>query len=519
MNPTFASASAPVEPSESGAVAPDGSRWLPWLSDKLNRPLSTRLCVLGWLVSIGLFVALVGFLGGPSSFDSQESIYSTWAIAHGEVACAYPSVVQAGDPSVAPLYPLLSGGIAAVARIGTGVPFPSAATLGPGCRKGLAAMNQWYPDSRALNPTQWIGCVAWLALMVGVIVWLRTSGRGRCGWEPATLLFVAGLLPVWMCVQSDFHPQDLLALGLALAATACARRQRWLTAGILLALAVLSQQFALLVAVPLLVLAPRAKKIPLTCAALLTGMIVVLPLTVLTSGRVLRAIALGTGDNTSKGGTVLWETHAYGVAGVLLYRVAPIVVSALLSWWAVRRLGHRALDPVPLMSLVAVSLGLRLVFEESLNAYYFMALAVTLVVLEATRGSIRRTVVAWLLVLTVVICRISFLPFGRTRLGPYFQTGIVPLVIGAAMVVAVVAQLLRRGDRRNLWPWAAVAAVDLVFVLPGGNRFSAGHVIWFWQIVLVVPGLLLAAQPLRNSVKLLDATRLHDVERAPLPTG
>ena len=74
-------------------------------------------------------------------------------------------------------------------------------------------MNQWYLDSHALNPTQWIGCVAWLALMVGVIVWLRASGRGRCGWEPVTLLFVAGLLPVWMCVQSDFHPQDLLALG------------------------------------------------------------------------------------------------------------------------------------------------------------------------------------------------------------------------------------------------------------------------------------------------------------------
>ena len=207
-------------------------------------------------------------------------------------------------------------------------------------------------------------------------------------------------------------------------------------------------------------------------------MIVVLPLTVLTAGRVFRAIALGTGDNTSKGGTVLWETHAHGVAGVLLYRVAPIVVSALLSWWAVRRLGQRSLDPVPLMALVAVSLGLRLVFEESLNTYYFMALTVTLVLLEATRGSIRRTVVAWLVALTVVICRISFLPFGRTRLGPYFQTGIVPLVLGSAVVLAFVVQLLRRGDSRNLWPWAAVAAVEVFFVLPGGAnriRCRAGH--------------------------------------------
>jgi len=87
------------------------------------------------------------------------------------------------------------------------------------------------------------------------------------------------------------------------------------------------------------------------------------------------------------------------------------------------------------------------------------------------------------------------------------------------VVLAILVELLRRGDRRNLWPWAAVAVVDLFFVLPDGDQFSAGQVIWFWQIVLVVPGVLLAAQPLRNSVKLRDATRSHDVERVPSPTG
>jgi hypothetical protein len=189
-----------------------------------------------------------------------------------------------------------------------------------------------------------------------------------------------------------------------------------------------------------------------------------------------------------------------------------------LSWWAVRRLGQHALEPVPLMSLVAVSLGLRLVFEVGLNGYYFMALTVTLVLLEATRGSIRRTLVAWLGALTVVICRISWLPFGRTRLGPYFQTGIVPLVIGSAVVLALVVQLLRGGDRRNLWPWAAVAAVDLFFVLPGGKQFHAGQFIWIWQIVLVVPGVLLAAEPLRDTIRQSHTTRLHDVQTVPSPT-
>ena len=75
-------------------------------------------------------------------------------------------------------------------------------------------------------------------------------GRGSRGWEPATLVVVACLLPVWMCVQSFFHPQDLLAMGLALCAMACACHGRWAGAGVLVALAVLAQQFTLLVAVP-----------------------------------------------------------------------------------------------------------------------------------------------------------------------------------------------------------------------------------------------------------------------------
>jgi len=335
--------------------------------------------------------------------------------------------------------------------------------------------------------------------MAGVIAWLRTSGRGRCWWEPTTLLVVAGLVPVWLCVQTIFHPQDLFALGLALVATACARRDRWLLAGVLLALAVLSQQFALLVAVPLFVLAPAARKVPLATAAFVTGAVVVLPLATLTSGHAIRAVTLGTGDNPSQGGTVLWETHANGVTAVLLFRIAPIAVSILLSLWVARRLGSRALEPVPLISLVAVSLALRLVFEANLFAYYFMALAVTLVVLEVTQGSIRRTVVAWLAALTLVSTRMTGLLFGPEPWERYLQHKLIPILIGGAALLAILIQLAQGSDRRNMWPWAAVVAVDLI-LLPGGNALSAGTVIWFWQVVLVVPGLLLAGQTLRRSV-------------------
>jgi hypothetical protein len=466
---------------------------------RLDRPLCATWCFVGWCVATALFVGLIGLYSGPSLSDVNETIYSTWAVAHGQLACAYPAVSDPGEPAAAPLYPLLSGGIAFITRVGHGLAFPSAAALGAGCRNVFQVVSRWYPRAHALYPTLRIGCVAWLALMAGVIAWLRASGRGRCGWEPLTLVALAVLPPVWMCLQSTFHPQDLLAMGLALAAMGCARRNRWVLSGILCALAVLTQQFALLVAAPLLVLAPAPRRMSFAGAAALTGAAVVLPLAVLTSGHALRAIALGTGDNPAVGGTVLWETHAYGVAGILLYRVAPIAVSLALSWWVARRLGTAALEPVALISLVAVSLSLRLVFEANLFSYYFMAMTVSLVLLEVARGSIRPAVVAWLATLSIVVCRTA-LPPGTSSWETSLLRDLTPLLIGGCALVVVVVQLARGVDVRTLWPLAGVVAVDLFMSIPG-NAFSTTDVPWFWQFLLVVPGLLLAARSLRTCLR------------------
>lgn len=247
-------------------------------------------------------------------------------------------------------------------------------------------MNRWSAHAGALGPTRWIGCIGWLALMVGVVALLRASGRGRCGWEPATLIVVACLPPVWWCLQLVFHPQDLLAMGFVFAAMACACRGRWIGAGILVALAVLTRQFALLVAAPLFVLAPAKGRISYAAAALTTAALVVLPILMVTSGNALRAITLGTGDNVSIGGTLVWELRLYGAPLVLLSRVTPIAVSVALAWWVSRRLGPAALQPATLVSVMAISLGLRLVFEENLFPYYLMALAVSLVLLDVVRG-------------------------------------------------------------------------------------------------------------------------------------
>jgi hypothetical protein len=58
----------------------------PWL----DHPLSGWWCALGWLATTVVFIGVVRLFGGPAHVDVEESVHSTWAIAHGQLACAYP---------------------------------------------------------------------------------------------------------------------------------------------------------------------------------------------------------------------------------------------------------------------------------------------------------------------------------------------------------------------------------------------------------------------------------------------
>jgi hypothetical protein len=454
-------------------------------------------------VATGIFVGIVAVLGGPAIPDTSESVYSTWAIAHGQLSCAFPSAVFPHEPLLPPLYPLFSGALTAIADLGRhAAPFPSRAAMGPNCDTAFVAMRQWAGRSGALIPTIQIGYSGWLVLMGGLVAWLRASGRGRCGWEPATVVVVACLPPVWMCVEGYFHPQDLFAMGFSLGALACARKGRWAGAGVLIALAVLSQQFALLVAVPLLVLAPGARRLRYAGTAVGTATLIAVPLLVVSSGSAWRALTLGSGDNPSLGGTAVWELGLNGAAAVLVSRVLPIALALAIPWWVVRRLGPARFEPVALLSLVAVCLSLRLVFEQNLFVYYFMALAVSLVLLDVARGHIRSSLVAWLVALTLVFCidwfysAFSSVPWGnQARVA-------VPAVILALVLVLVLFQVVRGG---GLSPWnvvlcTGVVASGLLTWSRSSNPFYHHLPIWLWQVVFVASGIALAAGPLLDRV-------------------
>jgi hypothetical protein len=470
-----------------------------------------------WLVATALFFGLVAFLGGPTPNDAVESLYPTWAIAHGSLSCAYPPasstpsaflLLYQPGPTVPPLWPLISGSLSALIGIGHAVPFPTQHAVGAGCLNGYTAMYRWSLNSRSLSPTINVGYASWIVLLAGFIGLLRAGGRGRTRWEAVGALLLAVVPIVWMPLLFDYHPQDLVAVGLGLGATACALRGRWLWAGLLVGLALTSQQFSLLFLVPLVIVAPGSKRWRLLIGSAAAVVIIALPFLLATPGRAVHAVLTGTGDSETHGGAVLWNlfSHPSPFGGapaaplVFISRVGPIVVGVSVAWWSVRRLGPRALEPIPLVSLVAISLSMRLVFEEDLFGYYFLGLAVMLIVLDIVQGRIRGQLVAWLALVTMAfnpIHAIDTTPWWR-----YHTATAIPLICMAVVLVVIARDALRHEVRWYLVAWFVVAAYAFLrwpIWLPNG--LPAPRPLWFWQLVLVIPGVVMAASPLVRSIR------------------
>jgi len=181
--------------------------------------------------------------------------------------------------------------------------------------------------------------------------------------------------------------------------------------------------------------------------------------------------------------------------------VLPIAVAAGLALWATRRLGSALLEPVPLLSLVATALGLRLVFEVNLFGYYFVALAVSLVLLDVAVGRIRGQVIVWIALVALVY---NPLPWRIPAVGPSTGIGLYkafPIAVVAVIVVLVARLAIRGHTSWYLLAWLAVATSSLVVggweLSPYGHPFAT----WLWQILLVSSGLALAVGPLLSSLR------------------
>jgi hypothetical protein len=222
--------------------------------------------------------------------------------------------------------------------------------------------------------------------------------------------------------------------------------------------------------------------------------LIIVPMVALTSGRALRAallgssqVMLGTNTRSSTGGTVLWELHVHGALLFVLVRIAPIVLAMALAWWATHRFGPITLDAAPLLTIIATSLLLRLVFEENIFGYYFMAVAVLLIMLDVVRGRVRGCTVAWLGLVALVFDPV---PWGHQTL---HQT--IPVVIGSIGLSFIVADAIRGRVRWYFVAWLVVVVLTcepLVWGLAIGHQVLPNSL---WQVVLVSIALWLILGP------------------------
>jgi hypothetical protein len=228
---------------------------------------------------------------------------------------------------------------------------------------------------------------------------LRAIGRRATYWEPFTLSVIAISPPVSMCLLEYFHPQDVIAVGFMCVGVAAALRNSWGWSGVAVGLALLTQQFAVLALIPLLFVATRNHRIRFLSTGSLTVLAGAVPLLVVTSGRALHALVIGTGSSTSVG-TLLVETH---LRGALLHSVSRGMTIALVLGLCVlarRKYGATLREPHLLISLIATSLALRLVFEVNLWGYYFAAASIMIVMLHVIERRVSLSLITFFVVIS-----------------------------------------------------------------------------------------------------------------------
>ncbi len=475
-------------------------RWPAWFS-LVAVTAATAVLFIGWVVS----------LGGASHSDLGESLYSTIAIAHGQFGCLFSSVhttvpvVSSSSPSIAPLYPLLSGAIESILRVGHGTAFP-ALTHGPAqCAAAYDSAYSWAQRTGAVSWSLRLGYLAWLPLAAGALAVLQTARSPKRGVTAVVLVAVTLEPLVASCLGVVFHPEYLVATGLSLLAVAAARHGRWELTGVLIALGMLSQQFVILVAVVLFFAGSRGARWRFALSTGITWLAVAIPLAVVTSGRALNALIYGSSRVTfdgasahSKGGTVLWELHLRGVPLFVTSRALPVAAVVVTTVWVKRRFCDHVMDASVLMSLVALAFASRLVFEVNLYGYYFMALSIALLVLDGTRGRVRPWTVAW--IFFVVLAFNVIPPAFRYRWEPWSSHGFDALAVASVLLLALwlVVDVVR--ERKGFGvaltlSFALVVFRDQVF-LGSGNFTTLPY--WLWQIILVPAAIALASSPLRE---------------------
>ena len=484
-------------------TAPGVRRWL-------DQPLSRATKTLTLVGAITLMALLAWAVGGPELGDASLSVYTTWLLAHANLACAYPAGIASPHAYVSsvltsPLYPIFAALLVDLLHIGQSVPFPSATALGHACQNTLPALDAWASRTNALTRTEWLGISTWVALFTSLFTFLNV--RGEFTRRNALALFVAGLgAPVYLALMIYFHPQDLLAIAFIVFALASVRCNRWFTAGLTIGFGLLTQQFVVLAAIPLLVACPRNRLSRFILGAFMGFVPIALSLLILTNGSALLPIILGSdrvipGSGSgviSHGGTWLWELHLHGTSAFVLSRVMPLAMSLLISVWGSRKWDVRN-RPESMVALVGLSLSMRLVFEQNLFSYYFAAVFVALILVGVSLVSRVDFIALWV--------ALDFIGFETMQhIGSLWSLPITPseerIPAWLLTIILLALILVNLRDRRIILyqPVLLVGVVAMSHTLLWGRDALIAFVpYWILQLLLVPSAIAIFVNALGSS--------------------
>jgi len=358
----------------------------------------------------------------------------TVSIAHGEWRCGFEG---ANTP---PLYPLLAAGYATATDPGHGTPFPAVGAR-ESCSHASDELANWLAVTQADKQLVDAGLLVWPVLLAGFVGLLRAAKRGRTNLEVVGVC-VLGLTPqVGYCLNVYFHPGEVLALGLGLAAIALALTDRWALGGATAGLSLSAHQLGLLVVLVLLLIAPRVAYRRLVPACVLTVLVVCLPVAVLTQGGAISGMVFD-GITTLHSGSLVSGLGFRGFPLAAVSRGIPLAGTIALGLLFRRSLGSATACAVVAMTLLAWGSLLRLTFEVAIFANYLAWSAVALLALDLVAGRLRAITLGWIAGTAILYAPFpsSFYPFSQDHPAAA-QTLMV--VTGLGLVVVQVRGLLK----------------------------------------------------------------------------
>ena len=346
------------------------------------------------LAAAACYASIVAIrLGPPSGGDTVPLTAVTSALARGDLSVAASAASLPNPPG----YPLLAAPFVAALPSAVGSPnwctpsgrvHPGGAVrrgsgVGPtsveecGAQGTDAVLPPWYRAQGLL------GVAFWLVLAVGALAVLRAARADSLARQAGLLIFLAFLPAASSAIVQLYHPQDVVSLGLSLAGLALALHRRWLLAGILFGVAVLTKQFAVLLLLPALVAAPdRRSRLWLGGAAIAVFAAGILPFLAADPRATLENLSGFSAGGAAAGQTVLTLAGVRGTVASAIARDAPLVFAVVVCVWAHRRTDMRVDRPVTLVALALVCTGSRLVFESVVFPYYLLPASVLVLLLD-----------------------------------------------------------------------------------------------------------------------------------------